>query len=371
MRRLLPLLALSIAAATAGPASAAVTGTVTIGMAHSETGPAAGFGVTQARGAQLAVDQLNVEGEFGFTLALDVRDDASTPDGAKAALTDLISAGAAALLGPTLSSAAFAADPVAQEAGVPLVAVSNTADGITQIGPYIFRTSLPERKQIPAAVRVAHRRLHFKRPVMVVRTDQPFAVSGAQAFRAALRRAGVPVVAKESYTGAPDNFRALLKRLAGHRPDVLIIESLTEGPQLMREARKLKAFRAVPFMGGNAFNSLSVIKDAGAAAEGLIVGAAWHPDEPGVVSRAFVKAYRKRFASVPDQFAAQAYTAVLVIANALSRAGTTDGATLRDALAGTSGVGSPLGLFAFGKSRDVTGGGIVQIVRDGRFRLLQ
>lgn len=371
MRRLLPLLALAIGAAVAAPASAALTGTVTIGMAHSETGPAAGLGVTQAYGAQLAVDQLNVEGELGFTLALDVRDDASTPDGAKAALTDLIGAGAAALIGPTLSSAAFVADPVAQDAGVPLVAVSNTADGIPQIGDHIFRVSLPERRQIPAAVRVAHRRLHFKRPTMVVRTDQPFAVSGAQAFRAALRKAGVPILAEEAYTGAPANFHALLRRLASHRPDVLIIESLTEGPQLMREARKLKAFRGVPFMGGNAFNSLSVIKDAGAAAEGLIVGAAWHPDEPGVVSRAFVKAYRKRFGSVPDQFAAQAYTAVLAIADALSRAGTTDGAALRDALAGTKALGSPLGLFAFGKSRDVAVGGIVQIVRNGRFRLLQ
>lgn len=365
-------LAAAAAALVAAPAGAAVTGTVTIGLADSASGTAATYGVTQTNGAQLAVDTVNASSPApAFTLALAVADDQSTGDGAKAAFGSLIDGGAAALLGPTLSSAAFAADPFVQSVPRPLIAISNTADGIPQIGDYVFRASLPESRQIPAAVRVAHRRVHFRRPVMVVRTDQPFAVSGAAAFRRALRAVHAPLVATASYTGTPASFRALLAQLARKHPGALVLETLTEGPQLMRAARALRAFRSVPFLGGNAFNSQSVIKAAGSAAEGLIVGAAWHPGVPGASSRAFVSAYRARFGAAPDQFAATAYTAVLAIADALRRAGTTAPAALRDALAATRGLDSPLGAFGFGADRDVSVGGVVQIVRHGRFVLLR
>ena len=365
MRGLVPLLA--ALAAVPAPASAAVA--AKIGLVTSQTGAAATLSVTQRQGAELAVDELNAAGNVQLTL--DERDDTSTGDGAKAAFADLIGGGANVLLGPTLSASAFVADPVAQTAGVPVIAISNTADGITEQGNAIFRASLAERRQVAGAVRLAHRRFAFKRPVMITRTDQPFAVSGANAFRSTFKAVGTPIVKEATYEGMPTSFTALLKPLAKARPDVLIIESLTEGPQLMQAARKIKGLAKVRLMGGNAFNSLSVITAAGAAAEGLIVGAAWHPSEPGATSRGFVTRFKARFGTTPDQFAAQAYTAVLAIADAIGRAGTSDRAALRDALAGTRGVASPLGSFGFGASRNVTTRGIVQVVRNGTFRLLR
>lgn len=365
-------LALAALAAGATPAAATVTGTVTLGLARSATGASAAYGPSQENGARLAVDAINAESPpRAYTLALAVADDQSTGDGAKAAFGTLIDGGAAALLGPTLSGAALVADPFAQESGKPVVAISNTADGITEIGDYIFRASLPESRQIPAAVRVAHARLRFRRPVMVVRRDQPFAVSGAKAFRKALEAAHAPLAGEASYTGTPASFHALLVRLAARHPDALVLETLTEGPQLMKEARAMKAFRNVPFLGGNAFNSLAVIKAAGRAAEGLIVGAAWHPDEPGAASRAFVRAYTARFGAAPDQFAATAYTAVHAVAAALDHAPAADGASLRDALRAVRGLDTPLGRFGFDASREPTDRPVVQIVRRGRFVLLR
>lgn len=368
MRGLVPLLA---AAALAAPASAAVSGEVSVGLVTAQTGTASTLSVTQRQGAQLAVDEVNASGAHGFTLALTQRDDASTGDGARAAFEDLIGAGAKVLLGPTLSASAFVSDPVAQAAQVPVVAISNTADGITEQGDYIFRASLAERQQVAGAVRLAHRRLKFKRPVMITRTDQPFAVSGAKAFRRTFKAVGTPIVKEATYEGVPPSFDALLKSLVRARPDVLIIESLTEGPQLMQAARRTRGLKKVGLMGGNAFNSLSVITAAGAAANGLIVGAAWHPAETSAASRGFVMRFKARFGATPDQFAAQAYTGVLAVADALDRAPSTDGPALRDALAATTGLASPLGTFGFGASRNVTTRGIVQVVRDGAFKLLR
>ena len=54
-----------------------------------------------------------------------------------------------AIIGPTLSSTAFAADPIAQKAGVPVLGTSNTATGITDMGTFVFRDSLPQSGVIP------------------------------------------------------------------------------------------------------------------------------------------------------------------------------------------------------------------------------
>src|SRR3954454_19888812 len=86
----------------AAPASAAVTGEITIGLVTSQTGPAASLSTTQRQGAQMAVDVINTVGH-DFTIALAERDDASAGEGAKVAFADLISGGVAAILGPTLS----------------------------------------------------------------------------------------------------------------------------------------------------------------------------------------------------------------------------------------------------------------------------
>src|SRR3954452_15194390 len=113
MRHAIGLLALL---GLAAPASAAVTGTVTIGLVTSQTGPAASLSTTQRQGAQLAVDVIKTAGH-DLKLALDERDDASTGDVASAAFAGLISGGVAAILGPTLSSSAFASDPLDQASG--------------------------------------------------------------------------------------------------------------------------------------------------------------------------------------------------------------------------------------------------------------
>jgi branched-chain amino acid transport system substrate-binding protein len=367
-----------LAAATAlllllpAAAPAALPGDLPIGLAASTTGSAAVYGPQQEAGAQLAVDEVNTSRMLGDArLRLVVQDDLSTPEGATAAFQNLMAANVVALIGPTLSGVALAADPAVNAAGRVVLGVSNTADGITKVGPFVFKASLSESDVTPFTVRAARQALHVRRPAMIVRTDQPFTVDGAAGFRAALRKAGAPIVATAGYRGTPASFRALLRRLARRRPDALVIESLTEGPQLMREARQLAAFRRIPFLGGNAFNSPAVVRAAGRAAEGLIVGTPWHPDVDNPASHHFVLAFQRRFKQAPDAFAAQAYTGVILLAQALKQAQTTDQTALRDVLAGIRGLSTPLGRFSFDAHRDPVYRPVVQVVRKGRFQLLR
>src|SRR3954468_4359320 len=114
-----PILLLIVAAALLIGAAPATADPLKLGLIVSQNGQAANIGVAQVQGAQLEAERLG-----GVELA--VRDDASTPDGAKAAMTDLLDQGATTILGPTLSTAALQADPIAQGRGVPVIAISNT-----------------------------------------------------------------------------------------------------------------------------------------------------------------------------------------------------------------------------------------------------
>ena len=301
---------------------------------------------------------------------LDVRDDASSPAAAATAFTQLIDAGAVALLGPTLSGAALEADPVAQARGVPVLAVSNTGDGVVEIGDFIFRDSLSERVVQPTTVRVSHRRLRYRRAAIVWATPDAYSKSAHDVFDQTLRDTrGVRLVANVSFASDSRNgYRTALRKVARQRPDALFIAALApDVVKVMKAARRMPRLHRVPFIGGNSFNAPGLLEQAGAAAEGAISGSAWIASEDTPGNSAFVAAYRARFGSEPDQFAAQAYTGVKLLAMALVNAGSTDGSAVRDALGALRGVDTVLGRFSFDANREPQYEPVVQQVRRGRY----
>jgi len=112
-----------------------------------------------------------------------------------------------------------------------------------------------------------------------------------------------------------------------------------------------------------------VLRSAGDAAEGLIVGSAWTVSGPSARNQQFVQSYRSRYGVDPDQVAAQAYTGVYLVANALKAANTaSDARAVRDALEQTHGFLTPLGPFSFNDAHDPDYPALVQIVHLGHFQ---
>jgi len=116
----------------------------------------------------------------------------------------------------------------------------------------------------------------------------------------------------------------------------------------------------LPFIGGNGMNSPRVFELAKDSSDNLWVGSPWSVENPAAENKRFIAAYQKAYSSLPDQFAAQAYDAVYIVAQALKKVKPTgkldaDRKALRDALPGTQWTGAT-GLFKF---RQVTG-------RDGK-----
>src|SRR5512137_266522 len=164
-----------------------VAETVKIGAAFSLTGNAAAYGAQQKAGVLLAIEEINKSGKLkGITLEAVVEDDGTNPQQGISVFDRLINRDkVSAIIGPTLSTLAEAADPRAQEQKTPVVAVSNTKpNAITTIGDYIWRVSLTEAQVIPSAIEIAKGKLGFKTAGLLYGNDDAFTKAGYDVMKA-------------------------------------------------------------------------------------------------------------------------------------------------------------------------------------------
>jgi branched-chain amino acid transport system substrate-binding protein len=359
---------------TTATAEPALSGEIPMGAVWSLTGDAAVYGPSQKNAAALAVDEINKSGMLGAAkIKLMTEDDRSTKEGAIAAFDNLIKKDkVVAILGPTLSNSAKAADPIAQEAKVVVLAVSNTAGGIVEIGDFIFRDSLPESAVQPNTVKVTMDKLGYKKVAVMYGDDDVFTKSGYDVFKKVLEEKGIQVLTTETFKKKDTDFSAQLTKIKGLKPDQIIVSALAEeAAGIMSQGRQLGIPESVHFIGGNGFNSPKLAQLAGQFAEGAISGAAWFigNDTPG--NKAFVEAYKGRYGANPDQFAAQAYAGVYILAHAIKTAGSSDSKAIRDVLANIKDLDTVLGKFSINAQREPVHPPIVQIIKNGKFELFQ
>lgn len=364
------LVAAGLSALALGACGDAKTGargpTLTLGALVSTTGQASALGAAQERGARLAVEQLNeAAGADGTHLALNVADDGSDPARGAEEMHQLIDSGAVAVLGPTLSLVAVKAHPVANDLRTPVVAISNTVDGIVGRCAYpcewIWRASVGAKVTVAAAVDYETDRRRAANAA-IVRSDDLLAASESQVAVRELRARGTRVAAPVTIPAGGDAAaidRAVARAISG-RPDLLFVTS-SSGDQA---AGAVRAARAQGFtgqiIGGNLLNNTGVARAAGAAAEGVRTGAAWFGGNQFPANTAFVRAYRRAYGEAPDQFAAQAYTGVQILAQAIERGGAgAAGLSLderrervQDGLSEVA-LTTPLGPFRFTATHDV------------------
>jgi branched-chain amino acid transport system substrate-binding protein len=344
---------------------------VKIGFAFSMTGGAAAYGATQKNGAQLAIDEINAAaGPEGIKIAAVFDDDASVPQQGVNVFNKFINADKVAIIiGPTLSNTAQVTDRIAQQAGVPVLAISNTAKGITDIGDFIFRDSLTEAVVIPNTIQVAKEKLGIKKVAVFYGNDDAFTKGGYDAFKKALADAGLEVLTEQTFAKGDRDFSPQLTQIKSTNPEAIIVSALVEEASgIVSQARQLGIPASIPIIGGNGFNSPALIKNAGQAAEGVMIGASWNTTSPRPLNQKFVDAFSAKYGSAPDQFAAQAYAGVHIAHEAIKRAGTTDDRkAIRDALAKIRDFDCVLGKFSFTEGRDADHTPVVQVVKGGKF----
>lgn len=293
---------------------------IKIGVAEALTGNAAQYGVPIRKGFELAAGEINGGGGInGQKIELIVEDEQGKKEEAINVFKKLIFQDKVLMLfGPTLSNSAQASDPVAQGAKVVVFGTSNTADGITSIGNYVFRNSVTEADILPVTLKVAAQKTGLKKVAVLYGNDDIFTKSGYDNFKKALEALKIPVTTTETFAKGDVDFKPQLTKIKASNADAIVLSALVaEGAPAMVQARQLGI--ALPFIGGNGMNSPKVFELAKGNSDNLWVGSPWSIENPAAENKRFIAAYQKAHSALPDQFAAQAYDAMYIVAQALKK----------------------------------------------------
>ena len=368
-------LLLTIAGCGGGSAPATNSGSqggevAKLGVIAYLSGGGAAYGQAQKEGLELAKDEINAQGKVKIELVYeDSRGDKT--EAINAANKLINKDNVVGIIGPTLSGEMFAVGQIANQSAVPIMGTSTTAEGITDIGEYVFRNALPESSAVPQAVKMSVEKYKLKKVALMYSSNNDWAVSGYKTMEKALMDNGVEILATETFADKDTDFSAQLTKISSLKPDAVMVSSLyQEAALVLKKAREIGI--AVPFVGTNGFNSPELIKIAGKAADGAVVASPWYPGKENEKIKKFVADYKAKNNKVPDQFAAQAYDALYIYASALEKAGsTTDRTKLRDSLATIKDFQGVTGKFAFDNKRNPLMDATVLIVKDGQFTELK
>lgn len=350
---------------TGGAVSSGAKNAAKIGFTAALTGGAAAYGKSEEEGVRLAVEEINKKGDFPIDLL--VEDTKAVPADSMNATKKLIQEKVSLIIGPMTSNEAKAAGPIIQNAKVPSLEISVTAENITDIGDCIFRNSVPESKNIPQTVKKTHKLLGYKTAAILYAHDNEQHVTAQKYFQKTMEEEGVQVIDVETFGSKDSEYSAQLTNIQHKAPDVIVVCSYyQEGSRILKKMREMGMDQ--PVLGDNGFVSPELGKMAGTAADNVYVSSMWSADRKDEKVQKFVENYTKAYGRAPDQFAASAYDGVYMAMDAMQRAGTTtDHKKIRDALAQMKDFKGVCGTFSFDEKRDPVVDLILMKMQDGKF----
>jgi branched-chain amino acid transport system substrate-binding protein len=357
------------------PSSAPGAGsdTIKVGEFASLTGKEATFGISSHEGTLLAVEQINAAGGvLGKKIELLTEDDLSKAGEPATVVNKLISRdGVVAMLGEVASSRSLEAAPICQQNKIPMISPSSTNPKVTETGDFIFRVCFIDPFQGTVMANFATKTLKAKKVAVFTDVKSDYSKGLAKYFKEGFLANGGTITSELDFNGGDKDFKAQLTAIKGANPDAVFVPGYyTDVALICIQAKQLGL--NVPLFGGDGWESDQLVKIGGDAVEGDYFSTHYAPDVATEESKNFVAAYQKRFdGKLPDAMAALGYDSALVLADAIKRAGSTDGQKVRDALATTKDFNGATGKTTINAQRDATKAAVILQVKDGKFKYLE
>jgi branched-chain amino acid transport system substrate-binding protein len=336
---------------------------VKIGHVGPISGPIAHLGKDNENGARMAIDDLNAK---GFTIGgkkvkfeLLAEDDAADPKQGTAAAQKLVDAKVNGVIGHLNSGTTIPASKIYFDAGIPQISPSATNPKYTQQGfKTAFRDVANDGQLGGTLGRYAADKLAAK-TVAVIDDRTAYGQGVAEEFMKGAKAKGVKVVDQQYTNDKATDFNAILTSIKGKKPDVVFFGGMdaVAGPML----RQMKALGInAKFMGGDGICTEGLVKLAGdAIGEGQVVcaeaGGVEENQKKGMED--FKAAYKKKFGTDVQIYAPYVYDAVMVMAEAMKKAGSAEPAKYLPELAKTSYKGVT-GNIAFDAKGDIKNGAL-------------
>ncbi|HEX9986300.1 MAG TPA: ABC transporter substrate-binding protein [Thermoanaerobaculia bacterium] len=356
-----------------GGNNSASGGEILVGEYGSLSGSEATFGQSTHNGIMMAVDEINGGGGVsGRKIKVLTEDDQSKAEEAANAVTKLIAQNnVVAVLGEVASSNSLAAAPICQTNKVPMITPSSTNPAVTEKGDYIFRMCFidPYQGEAMANYLTKEHKPAIKTAAILVDVKSDYSTGLASFFERTFTANGGRIVGKQSYSKGDSDFRSQLTSIKSSNPEVLFVPGYyNDIGQIAIQARDLGI--KAPLVGGDGWESPKLIEIGGKALEGSFYSNHYHAEDPTPSVANFVTKYRERFGQTPDALAALGYDAARVLADAIKRAGTTDGDKLRQAIGETKNFEGVTGMITLGPDRNPVGKKLVILeVKNGQLAL--
>lgn len=335
---------------------------IRIGQYASMTGSTATFGQSSDEGVRLAEEQINAAGGIlGKKVRVITEDDRSVSEDAVNAVSKLINRDkVVAVIGEVASKRSLAGAGVCQAAGVPMLSPASTNPEVTRAGDFIFRICFTDDFQGRIGAVFAKDK-GWKRIAILTDVANDYSKGLAKAFKENIDASSI--VAEENFKEGDKNFEAQLNKLKAANPDAVYLSSYyTEVGLILTQARRLGL--NVPFFGGDGWDSPMTLKNP--ATQGCYYSDHYAADWPRPQTLTFVKAYQAKYGKSPDAMAVLGYDSMLVMAEAIKKAGKAEPKAIRDALAKIKDFPGASGDITIDANRNVSKSIVVLKIQDNK-----
>jgi branched-chain amino acid transport system substrate-binding protein len=342
---------------------------VKLGVVDDMTGGAASYGISNAQGIQLAVEEINAAGGIRGLGKIDMilEDDGSKPTEAVNATVKLITRDKVDfLMGSCASSSTLAMAPIVTRYESILLNSCSSSKLITDQGSkWIFRTQYRSDRTAGYIGEFAVKELGAKK-IGVMNDTNEYGRAAAEAAVAHLKAIGHPPAAVEHYNSGDKTFSAQLLKFKEAGVDTMAFFGYyQEAALILKQAKQLGLDLKV--VTTDVLHTPVFVELAGDDANGVFVTTAYTKDSQDPRAQKFAEAYRKRFGKDSTGQGAMGYDAVYLMKWAYEKAGTKDKEKVRDAIAHASGFVGVTGRTQFNERGDDMRPFLLTVISNGKW----
>jgi len=320
-------------------------GKLEFGAALSLTGSLAKEGALTKQGYQLCQDKVNQRGgvkvgDKQLKLAITYSDDKSEPDTAARLIDKFNDDGVKLILGPYGSPSTEAAAAAVERNGQVMVDSSGADDNIFTKGyKTTFAVLSPATDYVAIIVEAIMSSANPKpKTVAMLSADDGFSQTAAKGGVAAAKKAGLEVVAQESFPEHTTDVSSALTKIRGKNPDLILGSvHVEEGIAIVKQSKEL-GVKPDGFGETVAPPTPDFAKALGADADGVVGSTQWTAEVQGEdeifgTAKDYAADFKQRFGQDAEYHSAEGAAACLALVLAVEDAGSTDAAKVRDSLA--------------------------------------
>jgi len=362
------------------PVGAAQAQAIKIGAIFSQTGPASFLGAPEAKTAQMLADRLNAEGGvLGRKIELIIKDSGGSPEKALSFAKQLIEEERVlAIIGPSTSGETLQIKPLCEENKMILISAAAAETIVNPLAKYVFKTPQKDSQAVLWIYRTM-KEMGISR-IAVVSGNDGFGVAGKKQLEDLAKPNGIEILISEVYDKGATDLSDILTKVKGTAGVQAVVNwSIVPAQSIVPKNMKQIGLN-VPLFQSHGFGNRKYVEQAGAAAEGILFPAGrllvvdelpeGHPQK--AVLAGYKKEYESKFKDDVSTFGGHAYDALMIVVEAVKKAGTTDRDQVRNAIENLKGFVGTAGIFNYSPT-DHTGldlGAFEMLtVKNGRFTI--